>query len=306
MTVNVWTIAEQIMMLLIIASIGVLLRRIGVMTEPVIKGTNRILMQVAWPAMIFMTTQKDCTDENTAGFLLLLVFSFAVFTVFCVLFTLLSGSGGKNRSGAVFSFLSVLPNAGFIGLPIVQAAYGDVGALYLAAVIVGFNFFVWTVGVFLFTDISVKSLKGALNPGFIACVIGTVLFFCKIRLPAPLLATSTQLGQTTTPLSMLLLGARLNRISAPMLKKPKLWIGCAVKLLIMPILTLLLMKCFQVPDVMVTGVAVLSMAMPSPAAAQLFAEKYEADIDLAVAGVSCSTLLCCVTIPCIVLLMGAL
>ena len=177
---EIQTVIPQIQMLFCIAAVGWILRRIHVFTNEVIKGVNSITLKAAWPAMILMTTQKDCTEESLQGFLI--VFAFTLVLLLVLMVILGWGCAGlfKDRNNQVYTLLAVMPNAGFVGLPIIEALYGSVGVLYLAAFLAAFNFVLWTVGVLLFSDFSLKNLKCMLNPGLIASVIGTLLFLLKI------------------------------------------------------------------------------------------------------------------------------
>lgn len=298
---NVTAVVGQIIMLFTITAIGCFLRRRSVMTDPVIKGVNTLLLQVAWPCMILMTTQKSCAEESVSSFLLVMLVTVAVLAVMCLVIRALSRHAAHAVSGPVFTVLAVLPNAGFVGMPIIQAVYGDAGTLYLAAFLVGFNLVTWTIGVFLFSGVSVASLRNLINPGFLSAVIGTLLFLLRVSLPAPLLSTVTQLGSLTTPLSMLLLGARLEQVSRPLLRQARLWAAAGIKLLLMPLAAFALMRACSM-DPALTGITVMAMSMPSASVAQLLAEKYHDDVQLAVAGVSVTMLLCIVTIPLVLLL----
>lgn len=296
---NVIAVVQQIIMLLIITAIGFWLRYRRIFNDGVIKGVNALVIQVAWPAMVLSTTQKSCTAETLRGFCLVAVASTVMLAAACLIVSAVVRARGRD-SGAVFTLLCAMPNAGFVGVPLIQAAYGDEGVLYLAAFLVGFNLVLWTVGVCLFTGFSVRTLKCLLNPGMISTVIGSALFALGIALPRPLLSTVNQLGGLTTPLSMLLLGTRLFEMRPATLKRPRLWIAVAVKLILMPMLALCVMR-FLRADYILTGVTVMAMAMPAASAAQILAEKHERDMSLAVQGCSVSMLLCIVTIPLILL-----
>ena len=298
---NIMAVIEQIIMLFGITAVGCYMRRKSVMTDQVIKGVNAILLRVAWPCMILMTTQKERGDDVTASFLLILFVTLAVLTAGCLITYGLTKKLAPDSTRAIFTVLSVMPNAGFVGLPIIKAIYGDAGVFYLSAFLVGFNLVTWTLCVFLFTGASIRSLKAALNPGFISSIVGTGLFLLRIALPTPVLSMVTQLGGLTTPLAMLLLGARLSQIPRKTLRDVKLWSSVGVKLLIMPLITLAIMRLLKIAPTL-TGITVLSMAMPSPAVAQLFAEKYDGDVPFAAAGISLTTLFCIVTIPMILLI----
>lgn len=300
---EIQTVIPQILMLFCIAAVGWILRRIHVFTNEVIKGVNSITLKAAWPAMILMTTQKDCTEESLQGFLI--VFAFTLVLLLVLMVILGWGCAGlfKDRNNQVFTLLAVMPNAGFVGLPIIEALYGSVGMLYLAAFLAAFNFVLWTVGVLLFSDFSLKNLKCMLNPGLIASVIGTLLFLLKIRLPSFALSTVKQLGSLTTPFSMLLLGARLDMIRLPILRELRLWASLVLKMLVIPLAAVAVFHFLKV-DPVVQGVTILSFAMPSASAAQLFAEKYDRDVEFSIAGVSATMLVCILTLPLIILVAG--
>lgn len=300
---NILPVVYQILMLFIIAAMGLLLRARGVFTDPVIKGVNSTVLMVTWPAMMLMTTQREFSLEVFEGFMIVLGGSIVVLSLACALAYVLLRGRVEDRLRPVLCMLAAMPNAGYIGLPIVEAVYGDAATVYLAAYIVGFNIVLWTIGVSLFTGFHIGSLKGMLNPGFICAVLGTILFLLSIRLPTPILSAVNQLGALNTPLSMLLLGARMDTLRPRQLLNAKLWIVTAVKLLAMPLLVLLAARALGVSG-MPLGILVLCSAMPAASAGQMLAEKYDARVNDAATGISVSTLSCIATIPLMLLLLG--
>lgn len=300
---NILPVVYQILMLFIIAAMGLLLRARGVFTDPVIKGVNSTVLMVTWPAMMLMTTQREFSLEVFEGFMIVLGGSIVVLSLACALAYVLLRGRVEDRLRPVLCMLAAMPNAGYIGLPIVEAVYGDAATVYLAAYIVGFNIVLWTIGVSLFTGFHIGSLKGMLNPGFICAVLGTILFLLSIRLPTPILSAVNQLGALNTPLSMLLLGARMDTLRPRQLLNAKLWIVTAVKLLAMPLLVLLAARALGVSG-MPLGILVLCSAMPAASAGQMLAEKYDAYVNTAATGISISTLSCIATIPLMLLLLG--
>lgn len=295
-------VVNQIIMLFIIALCGLFLRKINVFTDAVIKGVNKTVLTVAWPAMMLMVTQKEYKPELLAGFAQVLIAGVIVMSLGSIIVYLAYSKGKREKLKPVVSMLAAMPNAGYIGLPIISAVYGDEGTLFLAAYIVAFNIVMWTLSTSMFTGFSLKSLKGMLNPGFIFAILGTVLFLTKITLPAPLLSTVNQLGGLNTPLSMLLIGARMDTLRPKQLLNAHLWIPAAIKLLAMPAITLLALRLLGVTGVPL-GVTVLSTAMPAAAGCQMLAEKYDREVGFASTGISLSTLLCVVSIPIILLLI---
>jgi predicted permease len=297
-------VMDQIIMLFLIGLCGLFLRRAGIFTDAVIKGVNKLVLVLCWPAMMLMVTQKDCSPELLAGFAQVLIAGVIILSVATIIMYLVYSKGNRKKYRPVAATLCAMPNAGFMGLPIITAVYGDTGALLLAAYIVAFNLVMWTLSVSTFTGFNVKSLKGMLNPGFIFAIIGVALFLLKIRLPSPLLTTVNQLGALNTPLSMLLLGARIDGMKPRELANIHLWIPAAIKLLALPALTLVVCRMAGMSGIPL-GVTVLATAMPAASGGQMLAEKNDCEVGYASVGVFLSTLLCIVTIPLVLMMIGA-
>lgn len=296
-------VMNQIIMLFIIGLFGLLLRKIGIFTDGVIKGVNKMVLTIAWPAMMLMVTQKDYSPELLTGFAQVLVAGVITLSTATIIMYAVYSRGARKRYRPVATMLSAMPNAGFIGLPIISAVYGDIGALLLAAYIVAFNLVMWTLSVSTFTGFSAKTLKGMLNPGFIFAIIGVIMFLMKIRLPSAMLETVNQLGGLNTPLSMLLLGARIDSIRPRQLANIHLWIPAVIKLLALPTLTMLVCRMAGISGIPL-GVIVLATAMPAASGGQMLAEKNDCEVGYASVGVFLSTLLCIVSIPVILMLIG--
>jgi Predicted permeases len=301
---NILAVVFQILVLLMIAATGLFLRKKNVLTDPVIKGVNSIVLTVAWPIMILMSTQRDFETISTGSFLRLLLLSTLCMAVLSAILFVAVKKRMPEKRQAVFSGLCALPNAGFVGLPIVQAFYGSAGITYLAAYIVAFNLVMWSMYLLIF-DKNVKNpFKAMLNASVIAGVTAVILFVLRIRIPEPFASFFNQLASLTTPLSMLLLGSRLiESLNIKKLRSPTLWGAVCIRLVLFPLAVYALMRLLGLTG-MELGVMVLASAMPCASATQMFAEKYDKDYSLAAQGIAISLLLCLVTIPVILLITG--
>lgn len=300
------TVLNQILMLFIIAAIGFALRKTKVFTDQVIKGINTLVLNVTWPAMSIMITQKQYTSESLKGFLIVLLaataFMAASFAFGSLIFKKIPD---RNRRSALVC-LSALPNAGFMGLPIVDAVYGDTGVLYLAAFVSGFNIVVWTLGTMLFEGFNLKgAIKGLMSAGFIGMLVGITLFLLKVDLPDILGNCVDQIGAFNTPLSMLLLGARMDGLDLKKLSGFSFWIACFVKLFVLPIILLGILYLAGLRDILLV-LPVLLMAMPSASACQMLCERYDADAAFAASGVAVCTLLCAISVPVVMMIASLL
>ena len=302
---SIGAVVNQIIMLFLIACLGFMLRKMGVFTDAVIKGINKTVLLVTSPAMMLMVTQKEYQPEMMEGFAQVLIVGIVAMSVGLMAVFFLYARGDRKRYRPVAAMLSAMPNAGFMGLPIIDAVYGEEGTLFLAAFIIAFNLVAWTLANALFTGLSLKSLKGLVNPGFLSTIVGVLFYVCKVVLPAPVLATVTQLGNVNTPLALLLLGARMDTLTLNSLKNAHLWITCGVKLIVFPLVVTMICHLAGMTG-MPIGILLISTAMPAACFCQMFAEKFDCEVSFGSLGVSLSTILCIATIPLMMLIGQAL
>ena len=294
-------VLPQLFMMFAIAGIGVLMRKRGVITDPVIKGLSDIVTLATNPALLISVTQHEYTPTTLANFLhVLWMGTVTMALVMGAVYALCRGQNEQTRP--VVALVAALPNAGFMGLPIVRAMYGPDGALYLAAMIVAFNLVIWTVGTIL-VDRKRFTIGRMFNPGFIASLIGMALFLMNVDLPDIVVAPVDSLAAVNTPLAMLVLGGRLKMPEVRSLVSGNSLLVAAVKLVAMPLIALGLSTAFQL-DPVAAGTLVLAGAMPSAIMGQMLAEQYGRDAGLAARSVSVTAVLSLATIPLIAMLMG--
>ncbi len=294
-------VLPQLFMLSVIAAAGALLRKKGVMGDPVLKGISDIVTLVTNPALLLMITQHAYTPVVLTNFLHVLWMASAVMAIGMVA-VYMACRGVSEKVRPILAMLSTMSNVGFMGLPVIQAVYGDQGTLYLAAVIVAFNLVVWTIGVALL-DRRAFALKKLLNPGFVSALAGMALFLLRLDLPSLLDAPLNTLGTLNTPLAMLILGARMTSISYRKLFDWKTALVVAVKLIGLPLFALGLSRIVSM-DPVAAGALVISSAMPSAIMSQMLAELYDRDAVFAAQEIALTSILCVFTIPLVVTLLG--
>ncbi|MEA4897041.1 MAG: AEC family transporter [Christensenellaceae bacterium] len=294
---------DPLMMVLLIALVGLIARRAGLLSDPLIQGIAQLILYVAQPAlMLTLIRQESAAGGEAATFLTVFVVT-AVFLSAVQLLLHRLFRRAERRVRPVMTSLSVMANVGFIGVPVVQAVYGQEAFLYLAAVILGFNLSFWTVTLRLYAGKGRNSWKNLLNPTLLSVLLGAALFFLKVRLPGTLAGGIAQISALNTPLSMLLLGARLETLRPRQLLDKRMWLVVALKLLVLPLMLVALLKAVNLQG-MALGTLALGMAMPAGTNSQMFAERYDADVPFAVQCISVSTLLCVVTMPVILWATG--
>jgi len=311
-------ILNQILILSILVFVGIIGSKANIITKETKDMLAKIIFNITLPLMLLTNFSRiDITPKILGNSLLVIVLS-----VFVLLFMLLAGwlttKLFKLKSGdsIIFKSHSLFGNIIFLGFPLISSLYGEEGLLYAGMFQVVSNIFLWTVGVIILNQGNNKSLKKnllhILNPNTIAVVIGFTMFLFSIKLPQFLLKPLGGLGDSNTYLSMVYIGAILYFTNIKMLFNNKLvYLMSFNRLMLVPAIMFFLFIAinsllpFKI-DSLVINVLILQAAMPCMVNIVIMAKIFGADDNLATANVFISTLLCIVTLPLILLLLGSL
>jgi predicted permease len=127
--------------------------------------------------------------------------------------------------------------------------------------------------------------------------LGFCLFAFGVELPAFLIGALKVLGDTTTPLSMILIGSIVSRMDfRKAVAGPSLYATSAFRLVLLPLALYGALRAFGFSGLLVSMPVVLA-AMPVAASSAILAEAYGGDAETASSLVLVSTLLSLITIP---------
>jgi predicted permease len=182
----------------------------------------KLVINFSLPAQVLVTFNKNFTAEQleTAG--KLLVAPFAAMFVMLLLSWLAAKVFriSKTRRG-VFSVLFAFSNSVFIGFPVCQALFGDVGMPFATFFYVSNTFLFWTFGFYgvkrdaeKLTGIVKKVrvwdiLKKVFNIPLLFVCLSILLVLLGVKLPDVVSKPAELLGALTTPLSMIFIGCIL-------------------------------------------------------------------------------------------------
>jgi malate permease and related proteins len=306
------------MFLIILA--GWLARRRGFLKDEASGILSRIVVDAAFPALVFtqMLRTVDAASLRQDWLLPLLPLPLVIIA-YLIGLGVAPLFGGKAQRNTVL-FLITSPNWVFLPLPIAEALYGGAGVRVVLLCNVGAQLALWSIGIWILHGKIARALRNlATNIGLWATAGGIVvaLAFPAVRglgdlhaSPASLggmvgaagIDALTMLGSLTIPLSLLAIGAQLGAIPISIRQLPaSLWGVALVRLLLAPLgaiaLGLLLANIgFHLPDI-TRRVVVLMAAMPVAIVCSVIAERYGGDPQLAAQAVFLSTLFSLATVP---------
>lgn len=292
---------------------GFISRKTNIAKAEHLPSISAILVYICSPCMIvasFLDTER--TWPNISQILLFFVVSLAIQAAITFV---LYGIFRKKFHNAKYRMLTVsfgLGNAGFFGIPIIEAllpGHPEV-ACFACVYIVGMNMITFTLGAYCLTGDKKRMAfkKAFLNPSFISLAVALVLVALNAKsvIPDMMLDAMRLLKSTTTPLCMIILGIRLASVSFKKLfTRLYVYIICACKLLVFPFLCLAIVYCLPLDPIFKAAMFILG-GTPCASVMLNLAEMYDGETELAANCVLLSTLLCVFTIPIINVVSTAL
>lgn len=295
---------------------GIILRKKGVVGDSSPTVVAGLITGLTFPCMIITSMQLEYSLRivNNCKYILLV---FALLVGISMLIAKLAAKFLKisKQHEGILAFMFVFGNSGFLGVPLLNALFGQEAVFYGALCDGTYNIFMFSIGMNMIksgTESDAKlsfgyAMKGMINPCFVSVLIGLLLFFTGIKIPNFLFMPMEMVGSATTPLAMTLIGLRLADVSLKELFiDKKVYVPVFLKLLVAPCVALGLVSLFPSMEMLLKLAIVVESSMPAAMASVIFAEQYKGDVIFATKGVTLSTILCVITIPLFVLIVGML
>ncbi len=306
---NVLIAGEQVIILYLMAGIGVIAAKTGVFTENTARKCTDLLFYVITPAKIlesFFTLEYSA--EHVKG-LLIAVGCGLLMHAFAALITAPFFNKIDPDRSTVYKFASVYGNCGYMGLPLVDAVVGGEGVFYCSAVIISFQIFSFTHGVWVMTKdnkdskVKIDLKKLILNPGVLPVFVGLPVFLLSVNLPRMVIAPVTSIAGMNSPFAMLIFGTFIAGTNfKTVFRDRRIPLVALFKLIILPLAMIAAVKLTGITGALGTTL-VIAAATPSANNTIMFAAKYNRDAALASQAVSVLSFISILTLPVMVALI---
>ncbi len=273
-------------------------------------------VNIACPCLVLSSL---ASSELTADSMTQIVEILLGASIWLVLFTAYSFVALKTIPGApsadkgVLTVVMVAVNAGFMGMPVALSVFGD-NAFFLMVI---WNV-ISTVQIFIVTPLQLRYgtpkvgdekkaslLKGVISINTCSTVLGLLILFSQISLPSFLLEFLDTIGDSTVPVSMIVVGVQLSyRSLKDVVTNRHLLVASLHKMLIVPVLTFLCVNWLPLStDAKV--ILILAAAMPSAVIPVSIAAQNGQNATLCSQGVALTTALSMITLPVICLFLAS-
>lgn len=211
-----------------------------------------------------------------------------------------------NRTMTSATILAVtFMNAGNLGLPITQLAFGEVGLAWATVFFTTTALVVNSAGAWIASLGRTgpwKSLLGlAKVPAMYAIPLALILHGASVTVPPVVMVPIELLARATIPSMLILLGMQLAANGRPI--RPRLLLGVsAIRLLVSPLLAWGLVSLFQVSGT-AAQVTILEAAMPTAVLASILATQYEVEPEFVSGAILLTTVISPLTLTPLLLLL---
>ena len=226
--------------LALIIFVGFVAGKLRIIGETAQKNIMGLLMNLALPCLIVTSFAVDPAAAE--------IWHFGAVVLAAVITLLLSGllghliyiRMGRSDMGAAVKVCLIFTNVSFFGVPVAAALYG--GALFMYYNVFGS---VVRTANYAFSPLFLGNkapkrgfcagLKDLLSPPLVAVIVGLVFYFSSLTLPRPLEQAVASIGDMTSPMGMLVIGAMLSRARlSDMRKMPVTLLITLMRLVLLP------------------------------------------------------------------------
>ena len=302
---------EQFIIFFLLLITGFLCKKFGIISDGMVSGMNKFIIFIAYPCLILVRTiSLEMGDKVFQNFLITILINFLLLLLFGGVAFLLFKARRYDREYANTSeFATISPNNGFMGFPIAVTFFGDIGLLYMVAANIALNTMFFTYGIGLIRRNMEKPKESAkkkllryvgliINPKVSCAIVGVILCYNHIMLPAVAMDYLELVGGVATPLAMISIGTMLTGGFGPKtFTKLRVIEPTLYRLFLIPVITLIVVYFLPI-DPMVKTILIIGNAMPVATNVPILTEQY-GHIRSAYAGeiLVVSTLLSMVTAP---------
>lgn len=304
---NFSILINKIITFVILILVGYLCGKKNVVSKDFSKSASKLLITVFATASIInsVTGSKLDISGNELAFALLVT---SILTVFLYLCGMIVGIVmGKTDTAAQYEMCISVVNNLFIGVPIIQAVYGNEAVLYIGLGCISYNIILYSYGVW-----RLKSSKG--NGGFklkemmtlplISALIALVIFIVKPQIPSLIVEMVSITSSATAPLSMIVIGTSLSTINPTLaFAELKSYVLSFVRLVIVPVITYFLFRTF-VDNKVLLMTCVLVAGCPTAVVVTPLCLKYDYNPENSSKIIMVTTVLSMITMPLLIKIFG--
>lgn len=300
---DVSVLIPKMIVFVVLMVIGYLCAKTNFAGREFTKDASKMVINVFMSATIInsvLVSDARLSGGELLQVMLVLCMSVSVCWVLAAVSCRLVGLGDK---APLFELLIAVMNNMFIALPVVETLFGSQAVFYCSLSCIPFNVLLYTFGIYRLQGGEGKGsvrLRDIFSVPLLATLVALAIFLLRPPVPPVVKELASTMSAATMPLSMIVIGSSLGSVSLlDAFKKGKLYLMCAIRLLLCPLLVWLLAG-LMTEDLMLRVTATIIAAAPSGVVVSVLAIQYDRDAVFTSEGILLSTVFSMLTIPLIV------
>ena len=297
---DIQVVISQMLELFLILALGYVAAKKKVVSPKFGSQLSNFILGITLPCMMLASVATMPADTNNNDVLIMFIISILFYVVMPFIAYGITRILRVNKEDRhLYMYMTIWSNVGFMGFPVIASIFGE-GAIFYATIFnLIFTVSNFTLGIVLMSSEGRKALdvRKFLSPGMMASIVAVMMFILNLNLPELLNDTLKTVGDTTTPLAMIVIGIALAGISVKsVFTEIRLYPYVIIKQILLPLLAWVILQNVIVNSYLL-GIVIVIIAMPVATSSVLFANRYENNVALATKGVFITTLASVMTIP---------
>lgn len=304
---DLYPVLEQLLLMGVLIALGYYLNQSGKIEQAAEKGIAELTIDIAFPALIFTNIVKDF-DLSMFRQYLIVPFSALIITLLSIMIVIIvtRSLNYSRREQEEFAFVTVFSNNIFVGAPICLALFGAQGLILAILYDFGMQLILWTVGIWLLKDSGQNAdshfLANIFSPPVVGLLLGLVVVFSGVSMPAAVINITDSIGAITIPLAMIFIGLQLAKSTfAEVMGNKKVYLLTSLRLLLFPVLVYFGLGLFPIQPLLRSVMTILA-AMPVFASSSVIMEKYGHQSGFASAAIFATIVFMALTLPVFIIL----
>lgn len=328
---SITVVLQQMIMIFILIGIGMILYKKEMLSEMTSKQISGIIVNVTNPALLICSAfsegpKASLQELGTALVIFLVIYAVLVAVSFLIPHILRV----PNKYHYCYQMLTIFGNVGFIGIPLASAVLGTESLIFVSIYNLIYNILIYTFGISVLqtaaarqsadasesntsegtgqttvsdTNVSSSRWTKIINAGTISAAATIIFYLADFPVPNIVPSTLTYMGQSTTLLSMLVLGASVAQMALKdIFSNPKLYGFVLLRQILMPIGCVMLFRLI-IGDTLILSTLALMLAVPAGNLPLMLSKQLHVETDTISRGIILSTLLSLITIPVVSLIL---
>ena len=303
---NVPALIEKMLVLFFAMAAGFVCGKRGWLDDTANRTISRLVVMLTNPMLALSSVMgKERLMSNRQVFALTGISFALILSCMLVSRVVVRLLRAEKADCGLMRFLFSFCNISYIGYPVVQSLFGMDASFYVTVLVLCSQLIMWSYGIHLVSGHGKFRWQWSIlkNHCLIASSTAYIIYLTGLRVPNVLASACSFLGQTTSPLIMLITGSALALMPLKnVFTNGRLYAMYAIKLVVLPVCAYFLLR-NVLSDGLLFGVIITFLCIPSATNATNIAYLYGGNHELASSGVMLSTLLSMFTLPALMQLL---